>query len=436
MKGYKGLVPIALAVCIVLSFYMLINTRAEVKKEYDGYLTAAREKAEQGIMVDALVEYANAMGVEDSVELNLEVGEFYVKMGEMDSAIGWGQQMIEKFPKSAQAYEFLLTRYRENNDFHRCYALYEVIAKRELVTPKVTEIMEDIKYVFYYGEGFDDVQTFSEGYCAVLFEEKWGLVTETGEKAAPCKFESVGAFIDGLSPVIAEGEEVFFIDNEGNKKKIILSDGKIIELKPMVGGVYAAYNGSSWAFYNEADKKISGDYSDTSLFANTVAAVQLDGKWQVVDSNFQKVLPDTYVDVVQDDRGIIYRNGILFVGQDEGYYMVDITGKKITEQVFDDAKLFSDATYAAVKTDDGWTFVDATGAYVFKDTYFEDARSFSNGFAAVCKDGMWGYIDLTGNVAIDYQFGDAKDFNASGCAFVRSDNGWILIRLYSMNYET
>jgi len=262
------------------------------------------------------------------------------------------------------------------------------------------------------------------------------MATETGEKAAPYRFRTVGAFVDGLAPVSTEAGEVFFIDCEGNKKKIIQSKDAVVEIAPMVGGVYAAFDGNSWAFYNERDEKLSENYSNVSLLANTVAAVKNEGKWQVVDGNFQKVFPDSYVDVIQDDRGIIYRNGVVFVCQDDGYCMVDITGNKICDKTFENARLFLDGTYAAVETDDGWTFVDAAGEYVFKDTYFDDARSFSNGLAAVCKDGIWGYIDLQGNIAIDYQFGEAKDFNGSGCAFVRNDNGWVMIRLYSTNYET
>lgn len=436
MKGYKGWAPVILAVCMVLSFYMLINTRQEVQREYDGYLTVARENAQKGIMVDALANYISALAMENTIEVNLEVGEFYVKMGAVDEAIGWGQQMVESFPKLSASYEFLLTRYRENNDFHRCYALYDTIVKRELVTEQISAIMDDIKYVYYYGEGFEDVRVFSEGYCAVQFEGEWGLVSETGEKAAPYQHKSVGAFIDGLAPVTDDDGEVYYIDNEGNKKRIVQVGGTVEQLSSKVGEVYAVFDGSTWSFYNDNDQKISGEYTNVSLLANTVAAVEVDGKWQVVDSTFKNLHNTAYEGVVQDDRGIIYRNGVIFVKVDGGYQMIDVNGQKLCSKVFEDARLFNDTTYAAVKTDKGWTFVDAAGEYVFKDTYFEDARSFSNGFAAVAKDGMWGYIDLQGNLAVDYQYAGAKDFNGSGCAFVLNDNAWLLLRLYSKNYET
>lgn len=435
MKNYKGLVPIVLAVCLVLSFYMLITTRADVANQYNTYLKQAREYGEKGIVVDAVYNYNAAMAIKDSLDLHLEVGNLYVQMEELDMAIAWGQKMVENYPTEAAAYEFLLTRYRANSDFHRCFALYEVIQKRELASEKITEIMKDIQYVFYYGEAFDDVGPYSDGYYSVNREGKWGLATVNGNTAVYARYASVGAFVNGLAPVKTFDGEVYFIDVDGNKKKVVTAAGNLTELQPMVGDLYAGFDGVSWAFYNTNDKKVSEDYSNVSLMANGVAAVQKDGRWQVVDGNFNPISTDTYTDVVQDDRGVACRNGVIFVNKGNGYYMIDTTGKQVCDKVFEDVRLFGDQTYAAVETAQGWTFIDGKGEFVFKDRYFDDARSFVNGFAAVCGDGLWGYIDQEGNEVIAYQFMDAKDFSPKGCAFVKTENAWILLRLYSKNYE-
>lgn len=435
MKGYKTLVPIALVICMVLSFYMLINTRTSLIKEYDSYLAKAREHAEQGEAVDALEYYGKALAIDDTLKINIEVGEFYVKMEDAVGATGWGERMIESYPKSAEAYEFLLKRYHENNDYNRCYALYDTIVKREIQSKGITKIMEDIKYVYYYGEAYDDIGVYSEGYFSVEYEGKWGLANEIGEKSSPITFSSVGAFIDGMAPVSTEKGDVYYIDSEGNKKMAILIEGEVADLKPIVGEVFAVNNGETWAFYNKNFEKLSGDYTNTTLLANTVVAVEQDSQWVILNDKFEKIIDKKFAEVVQDDRGIIYRNNAIFVNCDGAYSMIDITGKKITDTEFLDAKLFLDNTYAAVKLEKGWTFVDGAGKIVFKDMYFEDANSFSNGFAAVKKDGQWGFIDLEGNVAIDFQYRDVKDFNAKGCVFVKTEEIWSMLRLYSKNYE-
>ncbi len=435
MKGYKTLVPIALVICMVLSFYMLITTRTTTIKEYNTYLSEARNYAKQGIAVDALENYAKALAIKNTVDINIEVGNFYVEMEDVVGAIGWGEKMVDTFTKSPEAYEFLLKRYRESNDFNRCYALYDTIVKREIESKGITEIMNGIKYVYYYGEAYDDVGVFSEGYCAVKYEGKWGLANEIGEKTAPIMFKSVGPYIDGLAPVSTEDGDIYFADYQGNKKMTIQIEDKITDLKSIVGDVYAVNNGTTWSFYNKKYEKLGSDYTDTSLLANTVVAVE-DGQWLILNDKFEKINDQKYTEVVQDERGIIYRNGAIFVNQDGAYSMIDVSGKKITETKFLDAKLFLDNTYAAVKVDKGWTFIDAKGEFVFKDLYFEEANSFTNGFAAVKKDGQWGYVDLDGNIAIDFQFKEAKDFNASGCAFVKNEDIWQLVRLYSKNYES
>lgn len=435
MKKYKALVPIVLIVCMLLSFYMLVDTRTSTTREYESYLNAARDFAKQEIVVDAVDNYSKALGINDTIEINIEVGEFYLKMDDVVSAIVWGEQLIEKFPKDARAYEFLLGRYKEVNDYNKCYSLNDEIIKRGLATDGITKIMNDIKYEFYYGEAYDNVDVFSKGYCAVEYEGLWGLANEVGDKSAPIKFKAVGPYLDDVAPVITKDEEVYFIDSKGNKKIAIKSDLKAKEASSMVDGVFALYDGSSWVFYNRENKKLSDNYEQVSLMANGYAAVMLDDQWQILDNKFKSINGKKYSDVVQDDRGIIYRNNVMFVSDTGNYYMIDSSGKKVNKETYLDAKLFLDDTYAAVKTDKGWTFIDSSGKQVFKDNYYDNARSFVNGFAAVQKDGRWGYLDSEGNVAIDFMFEEAKDFNSSGCAFVKNEDVWRLIKLYSSNFE-
>lgn len=435
MKGYKTLAPIALVVCMALSFYMLINTRSTTLAEYEAYLSEARNYAKQGIAVEALKCYASALEIENNIDINLEVGNLYVKEKNINGAIEWGEQMVETFSKSPEAYEFLLKRYLEDNDFNSCYALYNTVVKREIETKEISKIMQDIKYIYYFGEAYDDVAVFSEGYCAVKYEDKWGLANEIGEKMSPMIFKSVGPYIDGLAPVSTEDGQLYYVDGEGNKKMTVQIKEKFTDLKSVVGDVYAVNNGKTWAFYNKEYKKLSSDYTNTSLLANGVVAVEQDSQWIILNDKFEKINNQKYTEVVQDDRGIIFRNDAMFVNKDGSYSMIDVSGKKITDTKFLDAKLFLDNTYAAVKLDKGWTFVDSKGKVVFKDMYFEEANSFSNGFAAVKKNGEWGYIDIDGNVAIDFQFQGAKDFNASGCAFVNFEDVWQILRLYSKNYD-
>lgn len=436
MKGYKFLMPIAMIACILLSAYMLYSTRITKINEYNDYLSKARNFASQGIAVDAVENYSKALELNNSIDIQVEVGDFFVKMEDIYSAIGWGEKMVEQFPNDAKSYEFLLARYRANNDYNRCYTLYNTILKREIVSDNIETIMNGIKYVFYYGEAYDNVKVFCNGYCPVQYEGKWGYAAENGERVVSHKFLEAGSFINDIAPVVSESEEAFFIDNQGNKKVVVQNVDNIKQLTSLAGGCFAAYDGTQWTFYNKEYKELSTGYTNVSLMQNSVVAVEKDGYWYLLNDSFEKVNSSKYADIVQDEIGIVCRNDRLFVNEDGSYYLIDKSGNKISNTKYEAAHLFNDDTYAAVRTDKGWTFIDVNGKEAFKNTYFDDARSFSNGYAAVKKNGKWGFINAEGKTVIECQFEDAKEFNASGCAFVKTEDIWRMILLYSHNYES
>ena len=137
--------------------------------------------------------------------------------------------------------------------------------------------------------------------------------------------------------------------------------------------------------------------------------------------------------IVQDEKTVVCRNERLFAKKGTKYLMIDATGTQIGTQTFDDARLFADTTYAAVRQNGKWGFVDKDGAVVIPLQY-EDARSFSNGLAAVKKGEKWGFVDLENNMVIAPQFEDVRDFNSSGNVFVELDSEWQCLSLYQYNH--
>ena len=65
---------------------------------------------------------------------------------------------------------------------------------------------------------------------------------------------------------------------------------------------------------------------------------------------------------------------------------------------------------------------------------YDDARSFSNGYAAVQKDGKWGFINSDNEMVIEPEFEDARGFNSLMRSFVKKEEKWYLLCLYSNNY--
>ena len=103
------------------------------------------------------------------------------------------------------------------------------------------------------------------------------------------------------------------------------------------------------------------------------------------------------------------------------------------QETYADARLFLDDTYAAAVIDGKWGFIDKNGDVVVQPE-FDDAHSFQNGLAAVKVGNSWGYINMQGKLVIDAVFEDAGDFNSSGCAFVKNQGNWVLLKLYEYNH--
>lgn len=433
MKNYKFLVPIVLVVLFVLSIYMLYDTKSSQLEKYNQSLRLAREAREMDVQVDAEAYYKEALAQSASPELYVEIGEFYYESGQLKKAINWGNEMLTKYPTEISGYEFLVGIHSEREDYISCFDLAETMTKRELVSEKVNQILDEIEYKYFFNCEYLDVGVFAGGLCPVKIEDKWGYVNVTGDKVIANKFLQVGYHSGELAPVIDSENDVYYIDTQGNKKLVPQDIGTMEELGLIENGMFSMYNGKTWGFYNTDGQHVFGEYEEVSAIGNGVAAVMNDGKWSLVDRTGTDLTQKTYDGVAMDEKKVVFRNDRIFVCTDYYYQMIDSMGNYITETKYEDVRIFNDGTYAAVKIDGLWGFIDKDGTIVIEPKY-EDARSFSNGLAAVQYAGKWGYIDASGELVIDTQFDGAKDFTSQGSAFVQMEDVWKLLRLYKYNY--
>lgn len=433
MKNYKFLIPVVLIMLYIVSIYRLQDIRKTEQQQYDDFLAAAREKREQGVLVDAIANYESALNLKPSLQLYLEIGEFYEESNQTDAAIDWGLVMVSKYPKKKEGYEFLTDLYIESEDNIACYDLYDKMNKRAVKSEYVDNCIKEIEYSFYLKGEYTDVGIYSGGFCPVVDKERMGYTDLTGSMIISAGYDKVGYFSEGLAPVVDSEGSAYFIDTEGNKKHVVLNVEDVQELTMINEGVFALYNGKSWGYYNLNHKYLFGEYEAVSSIGNGIAAVKESDKWYLIDESGKKISDTGYDKVIADEKGVVYRNDRIFVQKDNNYYMADKSGKQITDTAYEDADMFRDETYAAVQVGGKWGFINKAGEMVIEPQY-EDARSFSNGFAAVKYDDMWGFIDEKGNPVIEAQFEGVKDFNTSGCAYVYDGEIWTLLILYKYNH--
>lgn len=433
MKNYKLLVPILLVVMFFGSIYTLYDLKATEQRKYDTNLAAARDNRTKGIRIDAEEYYMQALNQKPSLDLHVEIGEFYWETNQVREATDWGHTIIKTYPKEAKGYEFLMGIYDKREDYIACFEIADTMNKLKVNSAVTDEVISRIEYYFYFNGTYHGAEIFSGGLCPIMVDNKWGYVDQTGERVIDVLYTYAGPFIEGLAPVTDEEGNSYYIDVEGNKKHVVLGVDHIEQLGLIESGMFSLFDGNKWHFYNTEHQKVFGDFDEVSAIGNGVAAVKSNGVWKLVDRSGADLTGKTYADVAMDGKKVVFRYDRLFVSDGNGYKMINESGTEIGNATYEDAHIFNDATYAAVKIAGAWGFVDQDGNVVIKPQY-EDARSFANGMAAVKKNGLWGFINTEGEMVIAPQFEGACDFNSDGCVFVGVDGEWSLLRLYKTNH--
>jgi WG containing repeat len=244
------------------------------------------------------------------------------------------------------------------------------------------------------------------------------------------------------------------------RRKYVLKDALSLITPSLIPYRY----GKVWGYANEQKKIIIPTiYQDATPFAEGVAAVNLNGKWGIIDSLGNTVLAPTYGSIQKaqegrmtyssggvygflDTKGKViaaakykyvypFTNGFAKVKAVNGYYgFIDKSGKEITEMKYDDADDFNYGL-AAVALNKHYAFINGYGREVtpFKYEFSIYFPKFSNGLCKVFDGKHYGYIDQYGKEMLNCKYKNAENFKNGVAAIVEDDiaanptNAWTLI---------
>lgn len=435
MKNYGKIVPLVLAGVLILSWYVLLDDKASVNKEYDNYLKQARQYAEVGITTKAIENYEAALNTNSTIEIYQEVADYYKSREMFSKQISWCEKFVVDYPTNKESYDYLLAAYLDQKDYVSCYNIIAAAEKRGVTSDYMKQMYEEMAYYFELDNcNYKDVGIYSNNYCPVYNEKGWGYVDRYGKLRISCKYVEVGAYTKtNLTPVVNSEGEAYFIDKTGSR--MLATNDKYLRYGLLVDGIMTAQReDQKYVYVNDTFEVLFGEYDYASGMNYGVAAVKNGSEWSIIDNTGKALSDKKYTDIKLDEKGIAYRNERLFVSTGSGYMMVDSSGKQIGKQVYEDAKVFSDTTYTAVKIDGKWCFVDKDGKLKSDKTY-EDARSYLNGLAAVKIAGKWGFVDENEKLVIENNYDETRDFNEKGSCFVKIGDSWQLLKLYRLNRE-
>ncbi|MCL2425329.1 MAG: WG repeat-containing protein [Oscillospiraceae bacterium] len=253
-------------------------------------------------------------------------------------------------------------------------------------------------------------------------EGLWGVAGADGSILVPYRFDEISTFSGDRAFVMSDGE-VFAVDRRGNR--ILKLHENVTEIGNFADNRLTLMIDGRW-HRATSELEVGATYFDMiGMHSSGNAAAMQGGRWGVIDSSAQWIIPAEHGEVIMDELGRAYGQGAVFVRNGNAVTLL-VDGERVGG-TFEDARPFGEENFAAVKNNGLWGFINTSGELVIS-YQFEDARSFGQHLAAVQIGDYWGYINLLGDVVIEPEFLEAKSFNG-GSAPVLTESGWQFIAL-------
>lgn len=447
----KKIISIVLILCVVGAWGSIISKNINIPKEYDEYLSKAKQAYSQEYYLEALNYAGDALTVEgiDSVyEADVMQRDSYYGLGNWSYYEQKCQSMIAKYPEIEENYELLVQHYVVNEDIRslcECIDTYyaawpenETIRNaKNLVDASYRYIMRGCYDIKYASATVVDVQTYEDE----IVDEKEAvvrkLVNSKGSTIFDCNYSQISVAQDGSS--------CFVCDQEGNWKKVNIND-YLLAKNPEVSfdyigrlstnGIAKAVINGEYHFINSEMKVSDLVWEDTGTFYNGINGVKKNGKWALVTTDtWSSTTEFPYTDIPFNSQDCCVAEGYCVVADSTGYKILETEEfTPVTENVYEELKAFESNQPTAYRKGDKWGFVNRYGN-VYIEAEYEDAKPFFNGYAAVKVNGLWGYIDSENKMVVEPQFKDALNVLSSGYAYVQNELGvWDYIILDKLFY--
>lgn len=419
-----------LFVCLLLlGGYQTVNNVLGTPIRIKEHISNAQKYEKKEIYEDALEEYKAAVQLgEEDISIKRKIAEMQLKLDDTSAFVTACESLIDGKDMDEESLQMLVDYYDSEGKKTSIVELLKSLRKKVTDNKTVEKLWK--QYRGYYEESYfsyDEVSPFYQGYSIVKNENCFGLADSKGEIVIPIVYETMGFFSKDYSVAsVCENGNWYYLNTKVHKK--IVPDeaydflGVISEDTVLVGkdGKYGFAD-------TEIVPKTELEWDGASNLYQGIAAVKQNGKWGLLDDSFQTVTEYQYEDIAVNEAGFCSGQERVFAKTKKGYQMLNKKGKKVGQELYEDARPFETDELAAVKQGGKWGFVNTSGELVIQCQY-EDAHSFTQETAAVKKNGKWGYINVSNEMIVEPVFEDAYPFNEAGMAPVKNEN-WYFIYL-------
>ncbi len=242
---------------------------------------------------------------------------------------------------------------------------------------------------------------------------KWGYIDQNGRTIVQPKYYSGGYFVDGVAKVSIiddKGEYLYgFIDISG--KEII--PPRFTSVSDFSDGVARIRIRDSYFFLLKNGSALTTQpFDEIQPATNGMSVFKRNDKYGYANSTGKVVIEEIFTDARPFSD-----SGVAVVSIDErrrAYGVINTSGEFIVEPKYQEIKDFVGGL-SAVRNGRSWVIIDKNGNLVSNDK-FDDVGELSNGLINV-KKGNWGFIDSLGDMLIPTKFKFADKFS-NGLAIV------------------
>jgi len=278
--------------------------------------------------------------------------------------------------------------------------------------------------------GYDRFKEFSEGFCAVKQNEKWGLVNQEGKEVLLCEYIVINSFSEGWAAVQDE-MGWYFIDST-LEIKLDLRDTEYLAVGNLSEGLcWYKIKRNKKFYYGFMNKKgepmINSIYTKAFDFQQGRARVVKNRKTGLIDKTGTFVMfPKKYDLVFPFEENGIAQVRVNNMGD---FGLINRKGKTLTSCIYKKIFPFKKG-FAKIVTPKGIGFVDTLGNEIIPPQY-RAVGELSEGLVAV-QHGfsyLWQYINMENEIAFKGKFSRAEPFK-NGRAIValrRSDKSANLV---------
>lgn len=433
MRLKKTLIAIMILLFTSLAVSVKIPELLNGNEEYNQLISDADKYNEKNLCKKAMDNYAQALSINDSLDLRLTMAKVYKKgleSGEYDSFYQYYEfllENIEKYRYEPEAYDIALTELYDSDEIEKCVLVLYKAEDNNLESETINSVREKVRYSLKdVNVSYNEVYyTNEESY--LLKNDKYMLCDKNLSSIIKISYNYSTPMINGYA--LVKDDKYTYLISKNNVREAYFSND-IVESTGVGDGLIGCKIKDTYSYYDLSGQKIFGSYLFAGRFANGVAPVKTEKGWIIIDTKGNSVSDTHFEDVKLSQTSDCSQSGFIIAKQNGKYNLYDCKLNRVTDYSFDDSDIFiSNKEYLAVKNNGKWGYIDSTGKEIIKPKY-DEAKSFSYGLAGVKTGNKWAFINIKGNVVINGDYSDVNYFNSSGNCFVKNEVLWNCISRY------